>query len=292
MRSTESPYNKTTQKDAEFSLNELRACLPALRIVAVALLISLLWKFRAFGLAIEIYQSLPMQDSFFPSFLQSTNVMIAAYFVSLIAVGYLLLSTQPGKMVFASVVALAGLGILCLHQQSYNDVTFLTCWWTVIWCLWFVRQLGQPAKPLMVRAAFLAHAILSVIFLGGTVGKLTSGYWSGEVFYGIYFEGRDYWLFNLLRQFFDDQQLTIISCWYSRLVIIMEAVCSMLWLMPSRIASLVAILVLSNIALMSNTLLFSVLTCLIGLALAALHQPISSTVVDPEKSLRYKESGC
>jgi len=253
--------------------SDARACLPALRIVAVCLVISLVWKFRAFGLAIDIYRQLPLVDVFFPSILQSTNAMIVAYFASLISVGYLAIGSQPSRLAISACLALVALGFLCLHQQAYNDVTFLTCWWTVMWCFWFVRQLGQAAEPLMDRAAFLAHAILSVIFLGGAVGKLTNGYWSGEVFYSIYFEGRNYWLFNLLRSLCSEDYLGEISCWYSRMVIVMEAICALLWLMPVRLASFIAIFVLCNIGLMSNTLLFSVLTCLIGLALVGLHQP-------------------
>jgi hypothetical protein len=253
---------------------DTRACLLALRIVAVSLVISLIWKFRAFGLAIDIYRELPLMDDFFPFVLQSTNVMIAAYFASLLSVSYLMIGTRTTRLTLACLTGLFSLGVLCLHQQSYNDVTFLTCWWTTMWCLWFVRRLGDPAQPMMERATFLAHAILSVIFLGGSVGKLTAGYWSGEVFYAIYFEGRNYWLFNLMRSLFSEDYLAIISCWYSRVVIVMEAICACIWLMPARLASFFAIFVLCNIALMSNTLLFSVLTCLIGLALAGLHQPL------------------
>ncbi|HMO23429.1 MAG TPA: hypothetical protein PKC98_20900, partial [Candidatus Melainabacteria bacterium] len=205
--------------------------------------------------------------------LRSTGIIVSAYFISVLATGYLVIGVHRDRLTGAAVAALASLGVMCLHQQSYHDVTFLTCWWTTAWCLWLIRQLGKPAEPLMVRAAFLAHGILSLIFLGGSVGKLTPGYWSGEVFYEIYFEGRDYWLFNLLRRFFDADQLSLISCWYSRFVIMIEGIGACLWIMPARIASIIAIAILCNIALMSNTQLFSVLTCLIGLALAGLHQP-------------------
>jgi hypothetical protein len=115
--------------------------------------------------------------------------------------------------------------------------------------------------------------ILSIIFLGGAVGKMTGGYGSGEVLYEIYFSGRDYWLFNFLRNQFDEPTLRNIACYYSWLVAGTELLCAFLWLMPQRLASWIAIAVLLNIALMSNTWLFSVLTCLMGLAVVGLHTP-------------------
>jgi hypothetical protein len=242
-------------------------CLPVLRVVAASIVISLVWKWQIFVTAVAIYTTLPLHDDFFPRWLQSTTLVIVCYCTALGSVVTLMASSNRQSLIAAASVAAICLGILCIHQQSYNDVTFLTCFWTVLWCLWFIRQLGQPAAYLMPRATFLAHSILSVIFLGGTVGKLTAGYWSGEVLYAIYFEGRDHWLFNYLRGNFTTETLEQIACWYSRLIILVEGTCSCLWLMPPRLASLLAIVVLCNIALMSNPQLFSVLTCLIGLGL-------------------------
>lgn len=193
-------YSGSHGNEISLSSSDLEACLPVLRVVAVAILISLVWKWRNFVLAVSVYQSLPLQDHFFPTLLQSTWLLVAAYLGTLISVLSLILSRRQHLLRITSSSACVCLALMCIHQQSYNDVTFLTCFWTSVWSWWFVRQLGQPAEALLQRAAFLAHAILSVIFLGGTVGKLTPGYWSGEVLYNIYFEGRDYWLFNLMRQ--------------------------------------------------------------------------------------------
>lgn len=264
-------------KDLWLTTSDVAACLPVLRVVAVAVLISLVWKWRVFVLAVSVYRSLPLQDHFFPTLLQSTWLLVAAYLGTIASVLSLILLRRRSLLMITSSSACACLALMCIHQQSYNDVTFLTCFWTCVWSWWFVRQLGQPAEVLLKRAAFLAHAILSVIFLGGTVGKLTPGYWSGEVLYNIYFEGRDYWLFNLMRQNLSNEYLELIARWYSRAIICVESICACLWLMPQRMASFLVVFVLCNIALMSNTQLFSVLTCLMGLALVGLHQPKPSS---------------
>ena len=107
---------------------------------------------------------------------------------------------------------------------------------------------------------------------GGAVGKMTEGYWSGQILYEIYFVGRDFWVYNLVRQFVPEDQLLGVAMWHSRVVICSEWFCAFLWLLPPRVASTVAILMLCGIALTSNFLLFSVVGSLLGLALVGLHQ--------------------
>jgi len=258
-----------------------REVLTVTRVVVFSIIVSLIWKLSFFILAVRIYLHLPVEDSFFPVWLQSTLVSSGAYVITIATLLLMLVSRSSKWLLAASMIAALGLGILCIHQHSYNDVTFLTCWWSTIWCAWMYTRSGEPASQLLPRATFLTHLILSMIFLGGAVGKMTPGYWSGEVMYEIYFSGRDYWIFNLLRNQFNEASLHTIAGWYSRLVMCTELVCAFLWLMPARLASWLAILVLCNIALMSNTWLFSVLTCLLGLALVGLHTPKNETGRSP-----------
>jgi hypothetical protein len=132
---------------------------------------------------------------------------------------------------------------------------------------------------LMRKAAFLSRLIISVILLGGGVGKWTSEYWSGDVLYDIYFRDRDFWLFNLLRANFEPDTLREISKWYSRQVVVTETVAGlMLWTLPPRWAAAVGVFLLTSIAVFSNMLLFSVLSCLIGLAAVGFLVPRQSEV--------------
>ena len=94
--------------------------------------------------------------------------------------------------------------------------------------------------------------------------------------FDIYFEQRDFWFYNMFRASLSAEQLREAATWHSRMVIVSEFVCSFLWLMPARMASAVAVVVLCGIALTNNFLLFSVVTCLIGLAIVGLHQPKSA----------------
>ena len=69
-----------------------------------------------------------------------------------------------------------------------------------------------------------------------------------------------------------EESLPAVAMWHSRMVVCAEWLCGFLWLMPRKIASIVAIVMLCGIALTNNFNLFSVVTCLIGLALVGLHQ--------------------
>ncbi len=241
------------------------------RVVMASVFISLVWKVKYFALGFMIYFAHPLKDGFFPTLLSNTYLSMGCYFLAMMSCIFIV-STRHTKVALGLAIALAvSLYVLCIHQQTYNDVTFLTCFWTAVWSIWFVSRIDKdPDEALLEKGVFLSHVVLSLIFLGGAVGKMTPGYWSGQVLFEIYFAERDFWFFNTLREIFSDETLHVISRWYSRFVIGTELACSLLWLLPPRLASVLALMTCCGICILSNVLLFSVLTCLIGLSLAGL----------------------
>ncbi|MEZ6093586.1 MAG: hypothetical protein R3C03_05015 [Pirellulaceae bacterium] len=239
----------------------------AARIVMLGLLTSLIWKIRYFVGGIAITFHYPVVDPFFPRWLQSSVTFAGMYF------GYLLLlvalAFKPRRrhsVLITVMMTLFAFGMV-VHQHSYNDMTFFTVFWVSLWLTWFLSRINcESAKELLPRAVFLSHVVLSMILLGGAVGKYTPGYWSGEVMYEIYFKGRDYWVFEMLRSVFSGDDLRQVAAWYSRFIIVVESAGGMLWLLPPRVASAMAILILCGIFTFSNWFLVSVLACLIGLA--------------------------
>jgi hypothetical protein len=238
------------------------------RIVQIGILATLLWKWTFFRFANGVYESIPLDDPFFPALLRSPLILRIAFLATVATVVLNIFTTNPNLRRSCSWITLLGATALCLHQGSYNDMTFVTAWWTSLWAFWFVHRLEKDDQTVLLsRAALLSRLIISVILLGGAIGKWTGEYWSGEVFYDIYFRDRDFWAFNFLRSNFDTEALREIAMWYSRKVVVIETVAGLgLWLLPPKWAAGAAVLVLTSIALLSNTLLFSVLSCLIGLA--------------------------
>lgn len=247
--------------------------LPLLKVVLVAIFISLTLKLSAFIVFDRNNELLPVVDPFFPSFFGSQWSARVVYLLACSSCLLSVLATQKKHLVALTGGMLICLSMLSIHQSSFNDVTFVCCAWTSLWCFWLASRLDEPFDSLFPRAVFLSHVILSLVFLGGAVGKFSPGYWSGEVLYEIYFEKRDFWIYNLLRNWLSHEGLRDAATWHSRLVILSELGCSFLWLLPARLASAIAVLMLCGIALTNNFLLFSVVTCLIGLAIIGLHHP-------------------
>ena len=249
--------------------------LALLKVVLAGILISLTLKIYAFVVFDRLNEAVPIVDDFFPVFFRTQLVARVAYLLACSGCLISLFSQQQKHLVAATVLMLLNLAVLTIHQSAYNDVTFMCCIWAAMWCVWIATRVNEPFASLFPRAVFLSHVILSLIFLGGAVGKITEGYWSGQVLYDIYFVKRDFWLYNMLRASLSAEQLREAATWHSRMVIVSEFVCCFLWLMPARLASVLAIVILCSIALTNNFLLFSVVTCLIALAIVGLHQPKS-----------------
>ncbi len=237
------------------------------RVVQFGLAVALMWKWEFFRWASSVYGELPLSDSFFPAWLQSVWVLRVVFMGTVAAIVLSIFAMRTIRIVCA-VISLVGCTILCWHQGSYNDMTFVTAWWTALWTMWYVFRMDDAdTHSLMKRAAFLSRIIISMILLGGAAGKWTSEYWSGDVLYDIYFVDRDFWVFNFLRDSYEPQALRNIATWYSRQVVLTETIAGVgLWLLPAKWAALVGVVLLTSIAVFSNFLLFSVLMSLIGLA--------------------------
>ena len=244
-----------------------------LKVVLVGILISLTLKLSAFVVLDRINTELPVVDDFFPAFFSSQIVARVAYALACSCCLLAIFAKQQKHLLATTSLMLVSVAILSIHQSSYNDVTFMCCSWTALWCVWISSRLHEPFESVFPRGVWLAHVILSLIFLGGAVGKFTDGYWSGQVLYDIYFEKRDFWFYNIIRSSLSAESLRSAATVHSRMVICGELFCAFLWLMPAKVASGIAVLMLCGIAFTNNFLLFSVVTCLIGLAIIGLHSP-------------------
>jgi hypothetical protein len=242
------------------------------RVVVGFLVASLVWKCQVYPSMFYLYSSLRLRDGFFPNWL-SNPIVLAAMIAVPVVLGILIMFIRTRwALRLQAFVTLACMFVLCIHQGSYNDVTFLTCFWAAAWCAWYTTRLGDPEQELLAKGKTLGLLIISMIFLGGAVGKWTPGYWSGEVLYEIYFVDRDFWFFNLLRARMEPEALRDFATCYSRMVVITETACAFLWLLPPKVGSAIALIVFLGIAIFSNVYLFSVMFCLFGLTIVGMHE--------------------
>jgi len=268
----------------------------AFRVVQAATLVALLWKVVFFAGAARLYFEMPLRQQFFPAFLQSPTTFVGGYALAIIGLLGMLVAWGSRVRQTLSWLTLIALTVLCLHQGSYNDATFTTAWWATLWSAWFASRLALEGDSLLRRSTWLTQGIVSMILLGGAVGKWTPEYWSGQVFYEIYFVDRDFWTFNWLRENFETGRLQEIATGYSRGVIIIESILGFtLWILPVRIAAVTAISVLAGIAIFSSFYLFSVVLSLIGLAATGLLVPaerVSQDDTQPSASDQHLLDGC
>lgn len=253
------------------------------RIVQAGLFLTLTWKWSYFVGASRVYGSIILDDPFFPELMRAAWSVRLAFVAAVTACTLSLVTASRRVQIVCGWTSLLTATFLCLHQASYNDMTFVTAWWTSLWVVWYLHRLDKEEPAVLLsRAAFLSRIIISVILLGGGLGKWTAEYWSGEVLFDIYFLDRDYWVFNILRTSFDPEGLREIAKWYSRLVIATETISgAFLWLLPSKWAAIFAMVILLSIAMLSNFYLFSVLSCLICLASVGLFDdPIAGDADD------------
>lgn len=243
-----------------------------LRLVQLTVVVGLLWKIQFFVWTDKVYQDFPLSDPFFPDWLEWQWTLRAAFFAAVATAAGAVFARGRNWLVGLASVELLALSVLLLHQGSYNDATFLTTWWAVVWCLWVSSQEHVSDVALTCRrAARLGCAILSLVMLGASVGKWTVEYWSGDVLYEIYFRDRDFWLFNGLRKQYDLPQLQQLAMWHSRMVVTIETIAGLtLWCLPTRVAGWFALVLMLLIPLTNNFLLFSVTWSLVGLSVAVI----------------------
>ncbi|MDA7874434.1 hypothetical protein N9A80_01295 [Rhodopirellula sp.] len=267
--------NRINQIIQRLKQREVNRPLAAYRLVQIAILISLFWKWRFFLEANSIYANIPVEDSFFPDWLRSVATIRYAFWGSALVICIGLVTSISTLRKTCSWFAIGGITIMCIHQGSYNDMTFVTIWWCCLWSVWLAHRLDTLHQEFLIRrAAFLSRLIISLILLGGAAGKWTPEYWSGDVLFDIYFVDRDFWLFNYLRDNYEPEDLKLIAKWYSRQVIVVETIGGIgLWVLPARWAALSGVMILSGVVILSNKYLLSVIGCLIGLACVGFFVP-------------------
>ena len=238
----------------------------AVRYVMSFWLLSWLVKFEHFRilLARDAFD-IPVFHPLFPPFFQSPWVSLAAYVTPLLGVTALMWPRR--RLVAACALAMVICSaVMRLHINAFNDATFITCFWSGLWLLWFSTARSDAATGL--HAPALAQGIVALMFLGGFLGKLTEEWWNGEVLYHYYFLQKDNFVYPWLMENLSADTLRLTALLFSRAAIIGEMCLSLLILVPARAGLMIACWVMLGIVLISTLYLLSVMGPLMGIALA------------------------
>jgi len=242
----------------------------ALRLSLAGLSLAYLWKLEFWYFAVIVYRRYPLHDTYFPALLQQFWLFAVAFASPLAYAAYASIRGGVKRLSRAHGVFALASAVLLVHQQSFNDATFVTCLWVSLWALWLASAAARGGSTLSLRAALLAQLIVALFFFGGAVGKTTPAYWSGDVFYGIYFQKPEqHFTFAFLRSVLDDAGMREVARHYSRMVVLSEWGLAALPLLPARLALWLAIAALSIMVVLNNFLLMSVTAPLLAMCWVA-----------------------
>lgn len=208
-----------------------------------------------------------LHHTLLPEWFCSPRVGAVLYFLPLLSV--LGLFTQRILWLRLSALLYTCCTLLMLwHVQSYNDATHVTAFWTGLWLLWWAGRVATQDAASLWHGLSLAVAVLSLCWLGGGAGKLTSEYWAGEPFYYLYFMDKPQFPFSHLRDNLTEETLRSIAMIFSRMVVVTELVLATSFLWPARFAAAASLCVLTLMVIISQLQLFSVLGPLMALSIA------------------------
>jgi hypothetical protein len=208
-----------------------------------------------------------IENTFFPSFLRNPQVLQFFYILPL-SVFITFFNVPLFWFRLCSCFLVVSSGVFLYHQETYNDATFVTSLWTSLWLLWLSCNLNNTQEARR-HGPKLAMGIVSVMFMAGFTGKLTPGYFEGEVVYNIFFMQKPQGVFLWLREILDPTQLHVLSVWISWGIILAEAFLATAFLFPFSWMSIIAPGVMVGVTVFCTWKILSVLSSLIGLLLAS-----------------------
>ncbi len=159
--------------------------------------------------------------------------------------------------------------VLAVHQDTYNDATFVTSFWSGVWALWLVSRRDAPLEALAVQAKALVTLIIGMIFTGGFVGKLTGQYWDGIVLaniFGAYEAGA---LVEWIKHSLTPQIQATAFRALARSVILCEGLLALSPFFPYKFLLYIGVPLLLSFALTNTVWIYSVVSCLLGMIFAA-----------------------
>ena len=214
----------------------------------------------------KIHHAYPMSHPSITGWQADPNVMLGAMVLpAFLSVG--MLRITRARMLVVSILSLACSTVLLNHIVTFNDATYVSSFWVSVWMVWMAWNCERQDPQLIQESKRLSLMVVSLMFLGGFMGKLTPAYWSGEM----------YSQFPLIREALSPQWLTSylstaqhhqVFVWASRLTVIMEGCTALLCLAPFRVAAPLMALAMFSIMAGMTFYLICVFSCLIGLIVA------------------------
>jgi len=214
----------------------------------------------------DISFNYPAVNEFFPPLLRS-NPEAALFYLLPVFSASSLFSENVWVHRLSALIMTVSAAVLCLHQNTYNDATFVSSFWAALWLLWFSFSFNRLDRA-EEHAIILGHWIVGLMFLGGFVGKLTPEYLSGEVFRRIFTTSNGP---NPLSAVLSMLKVTDSSAAFRAIslsVVAIEGILALNILVRTRFMRILSLACLPLLTLFSTWRILSVVSSLAGLLLA------------------------
>jgi hypothetical protein len=241
----------------------------AYRLVAASVFVTLAWDTRAYLTMLQVHRTEPVHSSFFPRIFEFPTLHYGA--LAVVALLSLACAIRPARGLMRTHAVLTPLLTMPLLVGPYFFArqAWVVILWTSVWMLWVAFEAAGDEASRRVGSS-LALVLVSFVFLGAAIGKLTDGYTSGQAMFHLIFLIQGDAKFELLRDLLSTEQLAVLSRWFSRLAIAGEAGLAGSALLPARVGLPVAFVLLIGMWLSSPLGIINAIGPLLGLILAGL----------------------
>ena len=166
----------------------------------------------------------------------------------------------------AAATGVAASVLLLLHAATFADAAFWATFWISVWLLWAHLVPEEEARRVGPR---LAQAVLALAFFGAAVGKVTAAYWSGDVFFGLFF-GSDVTFFRALNRALPPLVYRDVATFVSQMAILTEWLVALSVLLPTAWSLRLVLVAAAGMCALVNPGLAVIMLPFGGLALAGL----------------------
>lgn len=241
----------------------------AYRVVAASFVIAIVWDS---GFWLQTYRSHArwgILDTFFPRWMQLPHAC-GVLFLLLTLLSSVAAVWPTRKVVQVHAVATLAIAlVLLISPFMFARQLLVFMVWGSIWLTWvafYVR--GKDFARSKRIGGLLPLVLVSFVFLGAAVGKLTAGYWSGQAMFHLFFVIQDDAKFALLREALSVGELSRVATWYSRAAILGEICIAASVLLPLRMGLPFALLMVTGMWIVSPMGIINALAAAIGLLFA------------------------
>lgn len=177
--------------------------------------------------------AIPVDSALFPAPLNSGVAALIIYLLPLLSLFFIFRLT-PKKALFTAILQIGCAAFFLFHIAYFSSARWIVLFWISSWHLLLASHLREPRPENLPEIIFFAKLIIVLIFFPAGVGKMTNGYWGGEIFYIKYFESPKYPLHQLILHYLPDGYNWTVAIVLSRAAVIAEVSCIIGLILPFR----------------------------------------------------------